>query len=69
MIILWVFKKHESFKALHIFCLWGEYFSRATVATGWEREEDGKPQVTSLTIILFAITFRQSSLSFKQIFL
>ena len=30
MIILWVFKKHESFKALHIFCLWGEYFSTAS---------------------------------------
>ena len=34
-----------------------------------ERKEDGKPCVTSVTIILFEITFRKNSLSFKQIFL
>ena len=34
-----------------------------------ERKEDGKPCVTSVTIILFEITFCQTSLSFKQIFL
>ena len=36
-------------------------------ATGRERKDDGKPCVTSVTIILFEI-FRQSLLSFKQIF-
>ena len=30
--------------------------------------EDGKPCLTSVTIILFEITFRQISLSLKQIF-
>ena len=34
-----------------------------------KREEDGKPCMTSVTIIFFEITFRQSSLSFKQILL
>ena len=34
-------------------------------ATGRERKEDGKPCVTSVTIILFETTFRQISLSFK----
>ena len=33
-----------------------------------ERKEDGKPCVTSVTLILFAKTFRQTSLSFKQTF-
>ena len=33
------------------------------------RKEDGKPCVTSVTIILFEIAFRQSLLSFKQMFL
>ena len=28
-----------------------------TYATGWERKDDGKPYVTSMTIILFEITF------------
>ena len=37
-------------------------------ATGRERKEDGKPCVTSVTITLFEITFRQTSLSFKQFF-
>ena len=32
-------------------------------ATGRERKEDGKPCVTSVTIILFEITFRQTLLS------
>ena len=35
-----------------------------TCATGRERKEDGKPCVTRVTIILFEITFRQTSLSF-----
>ena len=39
-----------------------------TYATGRERKEDGKPRVTNVTIILLEITFRQTSLSFKQIF-
>ena len=38
-------------------------------AIGRERKEDGKPCVTSVTIILFETTFRQTALSFKQIFL
>ena len=37
--------------------------------TGRKRKEDGKPCVTSETIILFEITLRQTSLSFKQMFL
>ena len=37
--------------------------------TGLLRKEDGKPCVTSVTIILFEIAFRQSLLSFKQMFL
>ena len=40
-----------------------------TYATGRAGKEDGKPCVTSVTIILFEITLRQSSLSFKQMFL
>ena len=40
-----------------------------TYATGQEREEDSKPCVTRVTIIFFQITFRQTSLSFKKIFL
>ena len=32
-------------------------------------EEDSKPCVICLTVILFEVTFRQTSLSFKQIFL
>ena len=40
-----------------------------SLLTGLKREEHGKPCVTSVTIILFEITFRQTSLSFKQIFL
>ena len=40
-----------------------------TYATGRERKEDGKPCVTNVTIILFEITLRQTSLSFKQMFL
>ena len=39
-----------------------------TYATGRERKEDGKPCVTSVTI-LFEKTLRQTSLSFKQMFL
>ena len=34
-----------------------------------ERKEDGKSCVTSVTIILFQTIFRQTSLSFRQIFL
>ena len=37
--------------------------------TGRERKEDDKACVTSVTIILFEITFRQTSLPFEQIFL
>ena len=36
-------------------------------ATGQERKEDGKPCVTSVTIILLESTVRQTSLSFKVI--
>ena len=36
-------------------------------AKGRQRKEDGKPCVTSVTIILFDKTFRQTSPSFKQI--
>ena len=44
--------------------------NHATVWTGWETKEDGKPCVTSdkHDNNLFEITFRQTSLSFKQIF-
>ena len=37
--------------------------------TGREREKRRQSCVTSATIILFEITFRQTSLPFKQIFL
>ena len=37
-------------------------------ATGQERKEDGKPCVTSVTIILFEITFGKNSLPFKRSF-
>ena len=42
--------------------------SELNYATGRERKEDGKPCVTSVTIILFEATFRQTSLSFKRNF-
>ena len=37
-------------------------------ATGQGRKEDARPCVTSVTLILFEITFRQTSFSFKQAF-
>ena len=40
-----------------------------SLCKGREKKEHGKPCVTSVTIILFEKTFRQNSLSFKQIFL
>ena len=42
--------------------------SELNYATGRERKEDGKPCITSVIIILFETTFRQTSLSFKRIF-
>ena len=48
-----------------------DYNISRTYATGWERKEDGKPcvtSVTSLTIILFEINFPPVSLSSEQIF-
>ena len=41
--------------------------SELNYATGRERKEEGKPCVTSVKIILFETTFRQTSLSFKWI--
>ena len=51
------------------FTIFFPLYSVLTYATGRERKEDGKPRVTSMTIILFEITLRQTSLSFKQMFL
>ena len=42
--------------------------SELNYATGRERKEDGKPCVTSVTIILFEATFRQTSHSLKRNF-
>ena len=42
--------------------------SELNYATGRERKEEGKPCVTSVKIILFETTFRQTSLSFKRNF-
>ena len=44
-------------------------FHRRSYATGRVREQNGKPCVTNVTVVLFEITFRQTSLSFEQIFL
>ena len=41
--------------------------SSVSELTQQERKEDGKPCVTSVTIILFETTFHQTSLSFNQI--
>ena len=59
---------------VHLFACSIETFNSSDIlvnlyATGREKKEDDKPCVTSVTIILFEITFRQNSLSFKQIFL
>ena len=40
-------------------------FFTQTYATRRGKKEDGKPCVTSVTIILFEITLRQTSLSFE----
>ena len=40
-----------------------------SLCKGGGKKEHGKPCVTSVTIILFEKTFRQTSPSFKQIFL
>ena len=42
--------------------------SELNYATRRERKEDAKPCITSVTIILFETTFRQTSLSFKRNF-
>ena len=46
----------------------GRTIVNLTHATGRERKEDGKPCVTSVTIILFENTFCKTTTSFKQIF-
>ena len=50
-------------------CRWSLVMLSPIVSDLTQKDGGGKPCVTSVTIILFEKSFRQTSLSFKQIFL
>ena len=50
-------------------CRWSLVMLSPIVSDLTQKDSGGKPCVTSVTIILFEKSFRQTSLSFKQIFL